>query len=171
MTDIDGLTLFIAALALGSTLYFSFQSYRHNRLSVKPIIDTRIEKNKLRKRLSVFLRNKGIGPAIIEKVRIKYLNCSYNDFQEFTGELRKKGEFDLKSPEVYYMINFAEEGLSVKEDLTLIDVNEFNEVDEFYELLKKVSVIVRYRDIYDKKKTEIFKLVKEWSNKKPEIPE
>ena len=64
----------IACIALGATLWQARISHRHNRLSVRPVIETHVAWSSDRDGLhvTVTLENRGIGPGTITDL---YLKC------------------------------------------------------------------------------------------------
>jgi len=66
---IAGASLFVAAMALWVTISQNEATREHNRLSVRPQLDWRIEEDR-NGRLTVALINVGLGPAVVENVRL-----------------------------------------------------------------------------------------------------
>lgn len=67
--DVSYLAMFIAVLALLVSIYEGYEIRKHNRLSLKPFLDSSIymEQNKLFK---IQLKNEGLGTAIVEDFSI-----------------------------------------------------------------------------------------------------
>ncbi len=62
------LAVFLAACALGLSLYEGYQDRRHNRLSVKPAIDFSLHRAKTLQHVGLLIHTKGVGPAHIKRV-------------------------------------------------------------------------------------------------------
>lgn len=60
----SGLALFIAILALAISLWQGFEERRHNRLTVKPLLNFETISHNQTK--SIRLSNNGLGPAVIK---------------------------------------------------------------------------------------------------------
>ena len=69
----DLAALLIACMALGATLWQARISHQHNRLSVRPVIETHVAWSKDREGLhfTVTLENRGIGPGTITDLFVK----------------------------------------------------------------------------------------------------
>lgn len=59
--------VFIAACALGVSIWQGAETRRHNKLSVKPYINIRVLISRQAEYMGVQIENNGIGPAVIKK--------------------------------------------------------------------------------------------------------
>ena len=156
------LTISIALLALFTAVYFNYKSQEHNRFSVKPFLDIMTIRSEKKKYYKILLRNKGIGPAIIDKLQFKYGNTYYNNFKELLDSLnesiKNKDIIDAYTKLDYYK-NLKNSGLSDKESVTLVSIKELQQVNGFHDIIKDVSILVTFHGIYEKEQTKQLKVV------------
>ena len=69
---VTGMSTFIVALcALVVSVWYVRQGIKHNRLQVRPHLDTWTETNPQKGLYQIMLMNNGLGPAIIEDFSVK----------------------------------------------------------------------------------------------------
>ena len=81
----------IALLAFILSILQTRIQHDHNKLSVRPILNSIIEQGDS---LSLaYINNKGVGPAIIKKVSFTYQGKTYNDIEKL---LRESGLYKIR---------------------------------------------------------------------------
>lgn len=76
----------IIIIALSALFVSFFQTriqHKHNKLSVKPILESSIEQQYDDTLSTVFVINRGVGPAIIKSFKFTYKGKTYNSLEEY----------------------------------------------------------------------------------------
>ena len=146
----------VSLIALVFTGLQSYWTYHHNRISVRPKIDWRIDTNTPEHGLLDFrLVNVGLGPAIIKDIllvfdreiigRVGSESCSKVDLL--------LGIEEIEPEYSYCWILNEEEEIYLREDeeITLykVDIEDENEPHVPETVFKKLGLHVEYCDMYD----------------------
>ncbi len=140
----SGLALFIAGLALVTSFWQGFEERRHNRYSVRPILN--IEESMIDTIRTFKLVNNGLGPAIIDEFKVIAGDSSWdseavNPWNELVG-------YKGLRPKVKWMWYYGKDGTVKMDERT--DIFAFK-ADSVYHL--DAEVVIKYRSIYDEKMT------------------
>lgn len=150
----------ISSLALLATFWQGYLSRQHNRLSVRPRIDSRTVDDMPESTLLIFqglFRNSGLGPAIINKYELIYNDVRHEVFNpEDVLELLKR-EFDgyiVYEKSMFYIyrpgsvISSGEEAVVVS-----LGLHINNEADVVRHQLssKKYHIYLEYESAYGQK--------------------
>ena len=105
--------ILIALLAFVLSILQTQIQHDHNKLSVRPILNSIVEQND--STMAAYINNKGVGPAIIKEVSFLYNGKTYSDIEKLLRESGlikfRIGGYTLSSGEV---ISAGEERLLVK---------------------------------------------------------
>ncbi len=148
----ENVSLFVAAVAL-LVAFFSFKNQRrHNRLSVKPQITLKHVWD-CRQR-SVIINNLGLGPAIIDSVKI-----FHNEKQLQSGTIEEIVELaDSVLGEGFYshgepidQTTVIDKGQEINLlTLSFHEQHEFNEArQKIFDFLRNSFVEIKYKSIYE----------------------
>ncbi|WP_319237476.1 hypothetical protein [uncultured Propionivibrio sp.] len=143
----------IAVFALVATVWQAWVTRKHNRLSVKPLLNTWSETNGGAGIYEARLKNIGIGPAIIDsfEVRVDDKMVEGNGLDVIDSAV--KAMFPSNAPSVLYKSCMAKGGaLGAGEGITIVRI-QFSPLamptyDEFEQMKKRVRLTVRYKSIY-----------------------
>lgn len=83
--------ILIALLAFVLSILQTRIQHRHNKLTVRPILNTTIDQ--VDSTLAVYIVNRGVGPALIKDVKFTYEGKSYDNSEEM---LHKSGLVKLR---------------------------------------------------------------------------
>lgn len=158
ITDITGsitalCALFVAALSLWTVR-------RHNSLSVRPHISiVRVIENNQGMKEGLYLRNHGLGPALIDKLVIeidtkKTVITRYQDLKQLFALY----DFDVRDLGIYWMDLLPKDGC---ERFLWIESNCEAKKEVFKRLMYDVRLIVKYRSFYDEQKSASFEMREE----------
>jgi hypothetical protein len=147
----------VAAITLG--IVDSMQTRAHNRLSVAPVlvVDYSVAAQPAQTVFRVILSNEGVGPAVIQSVRItappQLGGKSYSKWGPVAELLRERG---AEVPT--YWDYRGGEALRVQGDRELIRINVPSEVaPAILPLLRQMNVVIDYTSIYREKFRASFK--------------
>lgn len=125
---------------------------KHNELSVRPFlhfsgsIDSNVGK------ITYFLRNKGLGPAIIKSIKYNYKGNYYNNHLDFLKML--KDNFPTQDT-IDLQLNYNEQHertiISSNDSLRLLELNvlPIKYTDPLGDLINEINIEVLYEDIYE----------------------
>ena len=148
-------TSVLALLALFLSLWQAFQSRKHNKLSVRPLLvfivnyDTTIDTNN--RGIGFSVSNKGVGPALISSFRVLVdkKDVTVDAPHPWASALRLA---DLNYPFVQHFSFDSKTALSPKETFPLLIATPTELTKEHFLHLKKnlprIGVVIRYRSIY-----------------------
>ena len=147
------LALIIASLALGVSVWNSWEQRKHNRLSLKPYLTEFVHHNtKNEKSTSTELKliNKGLGTAYIKKYKLLDKKGNTYNFQ------KKMEEFlDQKGSKNRTITNLTTDyALAPLEEITLIEIRETEGIDlkkVVEELEKDFTLVIDYESAYGEK--------------------
>lgn len=153
-TFVSACAAFIAACALGVTVWQGRQNYKHNMLSVRPFLGAleHFEHDGKVGQLTFELINGGIGPAIITNFTLLYdgkevARNNREDYETFLKELLK----DFEILDIFCCVPGA--AIQVGERLNLLtfgyDVKKQNT-----DFINKLNLLIDYQCLY---KGETFK--------------
>ena len=155
----EQVSLLVACLALGLTIWQGRATIRHNKLSTKPMIEVnrRYYKRGLRE---VIIKNNGLGPAILtslkvmlnDKVIVEAQNndgCEQNDMTDFIKKIQLiKYPYSTMSPGVGRSILAGEEITLFTFEKESLDPAALKVL---YELDSKLDLQIEYESIYKDK--------------------
>ena len=155
ITDIS--TLVIAMCSVFVAIWSVVWTRRHNMLSVKPLLSiVRVIDNNDGQKRGLYLRNHGLGPAIIESISIKIPRKNI-EFKEY-GDLSKIFDlYQLKKGDlgVYWLDLLPKD---VCERFLWLESDGSNEKEEFKKLMFALVFTVEYSSFYGKKGKAKFKM-------------
>jgi hypothetical protein len=73
---------FVSLIALIFSIYFSYLSHKHNRLSVEPMINTVLENLDSKLSVKITIDNRGLGTAILTDINLSFNNTDYKTVYE-----------------------------------------------------------------------------------------
>jgi len=95
----------IALLALVVSIFQTRLQQRHNKLSVKPLLDYSLQQNFVDSTLTVNIINRGFGPAIIKEIRFEEDGDTYHSLEDYllaSGEIKnRRGSFNYQKNAVF----------------------------------------------------------------------
>lgn len=153
ITDLTGgfTALCALAVAVGSLII----SFRHHRLSVRPRLSIiRVVKNNDGKKKGLYVRNHGLGPALIKSIRFE--SKSQNLVMESREELGKITlHYALASGDLgnYWLDMLPKDSC---ERLLWLEVDSFATKDEFDELISDIRLTITYESFYGEKEVEVY---------------
>ena len=147
------LAMFIALCALVVSIWQGMETRKNYRLSVTPHL--KMEDNFVpgAEMVGICISNKGIGPAILEKMTIRFLGKEYDyisDFKIFFLDFMKA--MKVKNLEDF-TFQILTEGIFIapREDLPIICLRNPNNEEEallFFQALFGLSISIDYKSIY-----------------------
>ena len=147
-------SVLVASLAFGVTIWHAWTTRKHNRLSVKPLLNTWNDFGSFADGLEITLRNIGIGPALIESFEI-YVDAKKVDGIG-TDPINKAISilFPVNTPTILYSSYLAKGGvLGVNEKIKVLSIkfppNFFPSPPIMEHTLNRCKLIVRYQSIYE----------------------
>ena len=154
-TIIAGASMIIALCVFVVTIWQSFVMRKHNRLSVKPVLDSTEghSHDKNQTTVEYQLSNVGVGPAIIKDFILIYgeNEISHNNSTNYVAFINKQAN-KFMDVSWYWMSPTAT--LATNQKVTLLKFSYDNETkSDAEELMKNLALLVRYYSIY---KNEIF---------------
>ena len=155
----EQVSLLVACLALGLTIWQGRATIRHNKLSTKPMIEVnrRYYKRGLRE---VIIKNNGLGPAILtslkvmlnDKVIVEAQNndgCEQNDMTDFIKKIQLiKYPYSTLSPSIGRSILAGEEVTLFTFEKDGLDSEALRVL---YELDSELDIQIEYESIYKDK--------------------
>lgn len=143
---------------------------KHNKLSVRPALDLYFKIYSERSRMSVKLKNSGLGPAVIRRIEVfrgnkLVLNTEQKNSTDWRAYLMKM--FDL--PDSHFAnnhihMNFYEPRsiIAANEETVLLGINLQSQLDGFVaeETFQNMKVTIYYESLYEER-FEISKVIKE----------
>ena len=152
-TIIAGASIFVAACALGVTIWQSSVMRKHNRLSVKPalnIIENRHhDKEQAIVHIEYYLGNFGVGPAIIKDFILIYNDkeISRNNHTSYDAFMNKQENKFMNVSREWIAPNMI---MSANQKITLLKFTYDNKTEsDAEELIKNINVLVKYYSIYE----------------------
>ena len=143
----------VAALALFLTIWQGLQARRHNRLSVRPLLefggyigDGDKQKNKKNSKFEVTIVNRGVGPAIIKNfvLKIEGREKSRNNSQDYHDSLGELLE-NFKP----LMNTHLSSGSAVQAGEEIVVLRfKYNAKTDNIDFINKVEILVEYQSIY-----------------------
>ncbi len=124
--------ILIAVLAFALSIFQTQIQHNHNKLSIKPILNSTIEQNDSIMEAQII--NKGVGPAIIKEATFIYNGKTYSNIEEL---LRESGLIKLRIGG--YTLN-EDAVISAGENRLLVKLKGRE--------IKHVKVFIRYESIY-----------------------
>lgn len=143
--------LVLSICALGLSIWAIISSRKHNRLSVKPFLQTFQHNDLTAFYIEVLLMNNGVGPAILQpKLKIIYDRKIYNTVERLFSqkfiELYKQIDWDKNRS---HTIN-TEYALKVNEKLHIcsLNLNSKEITEEVKTIIDSIDFLQNYNDIY-----------------------
>ena len=143
----------IAVLSLAVTVYETWATRRHDRISVRPFLELRIGLRQGRT-AGLQLINSGLGPAVITKTVLTLDGTSLGEFSEATVNVLR-GKLLIRPAAV----TFRKTILATDYDQFLLSVEPFDRTEhaEFADLVKhRLGMEIHYESLYGREdyKTE-----------------
>jgi hypothetical protein len=153
-TDITGGLTALCALAVASGSLWLTR--RHNRLSVRPKISVvQVIDNSDNKKIGLYLRNHGLGPALIEEISFEVRNGpilrSFQNLRMFLFA-NNKYYFIPKELGALWLEVLPKDAC---EGLLWLESKETNAAAQFKRLLSDLRLVVQYRSFYGEKEVEV----------------
>lgn len=148
---VSSCALIVAFLAFLVTVWQSFLSRKHNRLSVKPILEVENHMASNVKTMGLKIENCGVGPAIIKEIEIFYKNENLGLVSDGNWVHKISG---VPNGTVYVTLKKVDTLIKPGGELWLLkndEVEKGREHDEFFSLLEELIVSVKYESIYGEK--------------------
>lgn len=148
-----GLTALFALFVSVGSLWFT---RRHNRLSVRPRVSiVRIVENNDNKKKGLYLRNHGLGPALIDEIifEVKSDGKVFNAYESFRDFVFSEYRFVRGDLGVYWLDLLPKDAT---ERVLWLEDDEAD--DEFKALLFDVRMKVRYSSFYGEHWEEVYEM-------------
>lgn len=133
----------IAIIALVVSILQTQIQQRHNKLSVKPLLDYSLGQNFTDSLLTINIINRGFGPAIIKEIRFESEGKYYYSLEDY---LKASGEIKNRRGSFNYQKNSVFSSQDVKLLLVLKGIH-----------LRNVTVQLQFESIYEDKNQFTFK--------------
>jgi len=146
-------TVFIAVLALFLSIWHLSVQRKHNKLSVKPLLTFEELTANTERGFGVFVRNDGIGPAIIKEFKIYVDNIQIiSDYKHLWKEAAKKLSIDYN----FVMFHTFEPKTSINTGLRLPVFTIEQKVNKeqtalFKKSISRLNIEILYESIYGQK--------------------
>lgn len=139
-------SIIIAGLALIITLWQGYVTRKHNRLSVTPRLcfsQTIVPEEKSKK-----VTNKGIGPAIIKKVRI-YLDGKQIEYRDLRALWVLNHNLKLSKDQRPLVRGFGkEEMISAGEEIIIFSIKTSDSIEKALKEFNRIDMAIDYKSIY-----------------------
>lgn len=138
----------VAVCALVVTIWQGRQNYKHNKMSVRPLLTT-MEKyqDRMNNRIVNFeLINSGFGPAIIKDFILVYNNEEVSKNNRKTYEdfmMKKASRFELLN-----LISFAPNSSIQSDERVELFAMRYNPKTDDASFLEKLNIKINYQSIY-----------------------
>ena len=141
----------IALCALSTAIWQGVIVRKHNKLTVKPILNCHVEISKHCKKVGIYFSNDGIGPAIITSATVerdgKKFNLNDYDFLSLFPEiLNSNFHFNLMGIPGVILPSHSQWLCSTSKHL-----NDASCIEQLIPALSGVSIEVKYESIYGDK--------------------
>jgi hypothetical protein len=143
----------IALCALGITVWQARIARRHNKLSVRPHLTTRIDSDPTNHVYSADLLNKGIGPALIKSFSIFVDGCAVG------GEESEsiKNAVEILFPKNVYALTHTHvpvgSGLAANETIKLVSIQFAGQLvpssKEVNDAIRRTRLLIHYSSMYE----------------------
>lgn len=143
----------VAFFALGVTIWQGVETRKNYRLSVTPHVNCTFSFTTSNEYSGISIENKGIGPAILLGIDIKYSGRNYN-FLERPGELINDIKKDLfiksKVKNFHCCVLDANDYLSVDEKIPLIYIEKpaDSDIETLHKIFSDLQIQIKYSSIY-----------------------
>ena len=143
-------SIIIAVVALVVAVWQGVITRRHNRLSVTPYLVVACMVKSRKPQIELSLANRGLGPALIRKIRVK-IDGEYvsNNVDLWLEHLKT-----LDIPWEYSQVDFPHEGSFIaadsKQSLLVVEINNdnFNSLELYKQLKERFQIEIDYESIY-----------------------
>jgi hypothetical protein len=159
---IAAVSVLIAILALGFTIWQAKKTIKHNKLSVRPCLSLHVDSTKL-EQVIVTMANTGLGTAILNKMKV------YVDDKEITKprkiETAIEKVFPSEQEYKYHCQNFSlidEFSMSKDSNIDLLSIKFDKPVDDHIKQLNRISIEIEYKSLYGDKYKISTRHIKEW---------
>lgn len=150
-TSVSFAALFISLCAFAVTIYQSYLTRKHNRLSVKPILTLDRFLDLDERSFSVTLENFGVGPAVIDTFTMKYRGQVIHSFEPqivqlaFADNVLAIGNFKHYVYQSGEAVGAAQTKLILQ--INFLDTPSFTEA-KCKDILKNLTLSIEYSSIY-----------------------
>jgi len=145
--------LIVAFLVFLATAWQGYLARKHNRLSVKPILEVESHMASNVNFMGLKIENCGVGPAIIKKIEIFYRNDSLGVVSD--GDwIHRIGEHGVPVGTTYATLQTSDSLIKSGGYLWLLkndDVEKGENCRRFKSLLDEVTISIKYESIYGEK--------------------
>lgn len=142
----------VALSAFIVSVWQGISSRKHNRLSVKPLVDINLSTGPSGD-ASVALTNSGVGPALLQSFSVLYQNKKYIFNSTKThNELFKSIGVDLRQVHWSAGRHLKDAALGVGESIIMLNIEDTSQcrvqTEKMYEAIKTMQFEVEYQSIY-----------------------
>lgn len=146
--------LIVAAASIIITVWLGLETRNHNRLSVRPRIDIGRSYDGYKEKVSIGFINNGMGPAVIEMVKVKLNGKLYDiseekNFYRWLDSLGYKGAFNNGDISCGTIVPVGEFVRILETEFKYLLQNNINPGT----FLKNVELEVRYKSLYEEEFT------------------
>ncbi len=142
-------TVIIAVAALFVVVWQTWATRKHNRLSVKPLLDINQVVRKADSTVRLDLENNGVGPAIIKELEVL---IDGRKVEETVLKNWKKiiSIIDISCDSVYGVILSSDATIGAGSSVELLNlkVSDTQSYKLVFESLSRLNVIVKYESVY-----------------------
>ena len=160
---VEAMSLLVAAIALISAIWSSYNARRHNRLSVRPLLRRRYQFTNLGERVGVSITNLGLGPAIIDHCHLKKGERTFPNTHAGWAEPLRDSDLNLKS----WNITMLKSGSVIVpgESIWIYQANEMTQLSIAIDVFAELAVSIEYKSLYQERQVPILrKLVPRWGS-------
>ena len=140
----------IALVSVLLTIWQGCETRKHNRLSLRPVISVDVEDECLGSRMVMWLKNDGLGPALIDSVSVRIGDTEFDHNTEWENwDLLLSMENGYGSGRFFFI--HKGKVIGPKDRTELLRQKRIQPTGDYHNLeglLSKTSVKVKYRTIY-----------------------
>lgn len=163
--DADGIialcSVLIAFSALVIAAYSSYETRKYNRISMTPVLDDELVFNTASERIGLFVENKGVGPAVIDKWELlvdgeHYRKHGIERFEKLTEflNLEENVNWGYFKPGSLLLQGQCCELFAVDSAPYSIRRN-----DDLRSALERITITITYTSLYKEKDAETYQFV------------
>lgn len=135
-------SMLVAACALMISLWQGYSMQQHNKLSLRPYLETELNYNEDGS-WDLYINNNGVGPAEVTEVRWFADGEEYGDHRSFLHALGEdSGCYAIGGITRFYKVS--------DQQIVYRTLGEscFKTLDEFQALLARLAIVVEYQSLY-----------------------
>lgn len=148
----------IAFSAFLIAVYSSYETRKYNRISITPVLDGSLIFNEVSGRVGLFIENKGVGPAVIDKWELfvdgrHYREHGIDRFEDLTKFLGLDEKVNYGYFKSGSLLLQGQPG-----ELFAVDSNPYSieRSDRIRGALERLTIRITYKSLYKERKSELY---------------